>query len=445
MTNLLLNTDSYKASHFLQYPKGTTHVNSYIEARGKADEVKHQGDGNIVHFGLQMFLDRYLAKPFTLADIDEAEELFTAHGEPFNRLGWDLILNRHGGYLPVEIESVPEGTCWAPLTPLVQLRNTDPDFPWLTSYLETALLRAVWYPSTVATISRNIKLLIGAYLKDTADNCDGLAFKLHDFGCRGVSSHESAAAGGLAHLVNFMGTDTVPALIAARRHYSAPLAGFSIPASEHSTITAWGRDGEVDAYRNMLSKFALPGRLVACVSDSYDIYHAAKNIWGKELKDAVLASGATLVVRPDSGDPRVVVLALLEILGERFGFTTNTKGYKVLNPAVRIIQGDGVNYNAIREILLGAREKGWSADNLAFGMGGALLQQCNRDTYKYAMKASAIKIGGTWYDVYKDPVTDPGKVSKRGRQTSKHLQTVWKDGSLKRRYTLEQVRENAKI
>ena len=201
----------------------------------------------------------------------------------------------------------------------------------------------------------------------------------------------------------------------------------------------------MDAYRNMLSKFAFPGRLVACVSDSYDIYHAAKNIWGKELKDAVLASGATLVVRPDSGDPRVVVLALLEILGERFGFTTNTKGYKVLNPAVRIIQGDGVNYNAIREILLGAREKGWSADNLAFGMGGALLQQCNRDTYKYAMKASAIKIGGTWYDVYKDPVTDPGKVSKRGRQTSKHLQTVWKDGSLKRRYTLEQVRENAKI
>jgi nicotinamide phosphoribosyltransferase len=444
LTSIIHNTDSYKASHFLQYPPKTEVVNSYIEARGLSPKMQYQGDGKIVHFGLQMFLKDYMAKSnrVTSADIDYAEALYKAHGEPFNREGWEIIHKEHNGLLPVIIESQPEGLPLAPLTPLVQVRNTDERLPWVTSYLETALLRAIWYPSTVATVSRNIKLLIAKYMKANCDTMDGLPFKLHDFGCRGVSSYESAAIGGLAHLVNFMGTDTVPALLYARTFYDCDIAGFSIPAAEHSTITSWGRDGELDAYRNMLQKFARPGSLVAVVSDSYDIYHAAGQIWGTDLKDEVIASGATVVIRPDSGNPRNVVLRVLDILGERFGYVTNSKGFKVLPPCVRIIQGDGIDYTSIEEILDWMHTKGWAVDNIAFGMGGALLQHCNRDTFKYAMKASAAKVDGVWRDVFKDPVTDNGKRSKRGILSS-GMETIWADGELKKQYTFDEVRANS--
>jgi nicotinamide phosphoribosyltransferase len=192
------------------------------------------------------------------------------------------------------------------------------------------------------------------------------------------------------------------------------MAGFSIPAAEHSTITAWGRDGEADAYRNMLRQFAKPGSLVAVVSDSYDLFNAVEKLWGGELLDDVRKSGATIVIRPDSGIPEEVVLQTAIRLERVFGSRLNTKGYKVLNH-VRIIQGDGINAQSIRQILANLKFNGFSADNVAFGMGGALLQQINRDTFKFAMKTSAVRIGSAWRDVYKDPATDPGKRSKAGR------------------------------
>lgn len=419
MSNLILNTDSYKASHFLQYPAGTKFVSSYIEARGVSRDcpIPNVYELEMVNFGLQMFIKEYLVKPITKADIDEAEEVFLAHGEPFNREGWEYILNVHGGRMPLSIEALPEGMIFQTGIPQVQVMNTDPIVPWLTSYIETALLRAVWYPSSVATISREMKKLIYAHLKQTSDDPAGqIPFKLHDFGARGVSSLESAGIGGVAHLVNFLGTDTVTGLMYARKYYGEKMAGFSIPAAEHSTITSWGDQNEARAYENMVTKFGKPGALVAVVSDSYDIFNAADKIWGQELKEKVLASGATVVVRPDSGDPVNVNLRLIEILGNRFGNTFNQKGYKVLHPSVRIIQGDGVNFDSVDKILSNFRANGWSAENIAFGMGGALLQKVNRDTFKYAMKANAISDGSGWKDVYKDPITDKGKQSKRGRQ-----------------------------
>ena len=198
-----------------------------------------------------------------------------------------------------------------------------------------------------------------------------------------MSSQESAAIGGAAHLVNFMGSDTVAGIWLANLIYHHPMAGFSVPAAEHSTMTAWGREGEVDAYRNMLTQFAKPGSVVAVVSDSWDLWNALENIWGGTLKEAVLSSGATVVIRPDSGHPATVVLRALRILEERFGVTTNSKGFKVLN-AVRIIQGDGVDRDSLQEVLELARNHGYSATNLAFGMGGALLQRLDRDTQKFA-------------------------------------------------------------
>jgi nicotinamide phosphoribosyltransferase len=208
------------------------------------------------------------------------------------------------------------------------VESTDARAFWLPSYLETLLLR-LWYPVTVPTISWHVKRTIREFLLKTSDDPEGqIPFKLHDFGARGVSSTESAGIGGLAHLVNFLGTDTVAALLAGRAWYGEAMPGFSIPAAEHSTITSWGRAHEADAFRNMLRQFARPGALVAVVSDSYDIYQAIREHWGRTLRDEVIRSGATLVVRPDSGDPVEVVHQSLSLLDEAFGSTLNGRGYK---------------------------------------------------------------------------------------------------------------------
>lgn len=216
-------------------------------------------------------------------------------------------------------------------------------------------------------------------------------------------------------MVNFMGTDTISGIMAARRYYNADMAGFSIPAAEHSTITSWGRDNEVAAYANMLDQFSGEGKLVAVVSDSYDLWHAIDNIWGGELKEKVESTGGTLVIRPDSGDPVEIVTETIERLMAKFGYSTNSKGYRVLPDCIRVIQGDGVSLKTIEAILAAMEKVGQSADNIAFGMGGELLQKVNRDTMKFAMKASAAKVNGEWRDVFKDPVTDQGKRSKKGR------------------------------
>jgi len=408
--NSILNTDSYKMSHWKQYPPGAEKVYSYIESRGGEFD-------RLVFFGLQSFIKRYLMKPITKQDINLAEVLTKAHGLMFNRSGWEYILKVHGGRLPLSIKAVKEGTVVPPHIPLVTVENTDPNCAWVTSFGETPILRAVWYPSTVATVSYHAKIIIYKYLVDTCDNPDDqIAFKLHDFGYRGVSSKESGELGGLGHLINFMGTDTMGALAEAIVSYNATgPVGYSIPAAEHSTITSWGRDSEKAAYENMIDQFGGEGKMYAVVSDSYNIYNAVEHIWGEELKDKVLEKGGCLVVRPDSGNPADVVLQTINMLGSKFGFTVNRKGFKVLNAAVRVIQGDGINLNSIEEICLTLRANGWSIENIAFGMGGGLLQSVNRDTLKWAMKCSAICINGKWQDVYKDPITDPGKASKRGR------------------------------
>ena len=241
------------------------------------------------------------------------------------------------------------------------------------------------------------------------------AFKLHDFGARGGTSQESAALAGMAHLVNFMRTDMIEGVLAARRYYGEEMAGFSIPAAEHSTITAWGREGEVDAYRNMLRQFAKPGSTVAVVSDSYDLMKVVGGVWGGVLKDTIMASGATVVVRPDSGDPLIIPIGVMRALDGAFGSTVNNLGYKVLPPCIRVIQGDGINSQSLPLLLEAVMAAGYSVDNIALGMGGGLHQLLNRDTQQFAMKCSAVSIADIWHDVSKEPVTDRGKRSKRGR------------------------------
>jgi nicotinamide phosphoribosyltransferase len=436
--NLILATDSYKASHWLQYPNGTQYINSYIEPRKSAISSE------VVNFGLQMFLMDKLSKPISYDDVEEAAEIFAAHGEPFNKAGWEYIVDKHGGYMPVRIEAVPEGKVIKLRDVQVQVINTDPAVPWITNYLETMILRAVWYPSTVATISREAKKTIYRYLKETSDDPDGqIMFKLHDFGARGCTSSEQAMIGGTAHLVNFMGTDTVEALVAARRYYAENMAGYSVPAAEHSTIMAWKH--EAWAFNNMIDKFGGPNKLYAVVSDTYDIDNAVNFIWGTQLVDKVKATGGTLVVRPDSGDPVTVTERVIKGLSEKFCFIVNNKGYKVLHPSVRVIQGDGVNLKSIGDILQNLKMRGFSAENIAFGMGAGLLQKCDRDTFSYAMKASAINIEGEWRDIQKNPASDPTKASKAGIQKSPDLVPVFENGDILKNWSLTEARKNASL
>lgn len=409
--NIILNTDSYKFSHYLQYPENTAFVHSYIESRGGAYPAT-------IFFGLQYILKEFLSKPFTLEDINQAEALVKAHGEPFNREGFEYILKKYDGYFPVEIKAVKEGTLVPTGNVMVTIENTDPKCYWVTSFLETMLMR-VWYPITVATREFYLRKTISDYLKMTADKeaLGGLPFKLNDFGARGASSTETSAIGGMAHLLSFAGTDNVLALEAAINYYYAKdMVGFSIPAAEHSTMTSWGGvEGEPLAMENMLDKFNKPGTLVAVVSDSYNIWNAIKNYWGDKFLERIKNSGGTVVVRPDSGDPINTPIEVIKELMNKVGSTINSRGYKILPPYFRVIQGDGVDEKTIPLILQGLEKEGISTDNIAFGMGGAMLQQLNRDTCKMAMKCSAICVDGAWRDVYKSPITDTGKESKKGR------------------------------
>ncbi len=475
-----IDTDSYKVSHRPQYPAGTEAVSSYLESRNSmwrsTSSLAPVGYDGGVFFGLQYFLKEYMSKPITKYDVDEDQELSIDHGLPFNREPWDILVREHGGRFPVAIEALPEGTVVPAGVPLVQMRNTDPRMYHLNSHLETRMLSAVWYGSTVATLSREIKRICRQYLLQTdgtekALDAMVIGFFLNDFGSRGVSSQESAQLGGAAHLVNFIGTDNKVSLYMLKKYYNERMAGYSIPAAEHSTITSWGKEREVDAYRNMLTTFGDTNKLIAVVSDSYDIYNAVSNIWGGVLKDEVIAYGAKggrLVVRPDSGVPEKVVPQILDLLGAKFGYTTNAKGYKVLPPYIGVIQGDGINYESIKRILAALVNAKWAVSNIVFGMGGALLQQVNRDTMGFAMKASAIEIDGIWHDVFKDPVTDTGKKSKRGRQAvfyrdhvgyiaanigetpesdlpNNLLVPTWRNGRLLQDHTLAAIRERAAL
>ncbi|MGQ0633025.1 MAG: nicotinate phosphoribosyltransferase [Planctomycetaceae bacterium] len=460
--NPLLFTDSYKMGHFRQYPAGTEHVYSYFESRGSDPAL---GFTEITFFGLQYLLDSLAGTYFTAADIDDALRMCRLHfgdDRNFNRAGWQYILQAHGGRLPVRIRAVPEGTVVPPHNCLMTVENTDPRCYWLTNWLETQLVQ-VWYPTTVATQSREMKKTLLKYLRQSGDPAT-IDFRLHDFGFRGTPGIETAAFGSAAHLVNFKGTDTLPGLALLAEVYGEECGGESIPASEHSTITAWGERHELDAMQNMLEQY--PAGTVACVSDSFDIFRACAEYWGGALNDQVLKRYGTLVIRPDSGDPATVLCRVLEILGQKFPVSVNAKGFKVLDSHVRVIQGDGIDFHSLAKILETVTRHGWSADNLVFGSGGGLLQKVNRDTLKFAFKCSSVVVNGAARDVFKRPVTDHGKQSKSGRlklicderdgvaayRTEPEgapghdlLQTVLENGEVLRRTTFADVRRRASV
>lgn len=457
--NIILNTDSYKFSQYQQTPEHTEYVVCYIESRGGEYD-------DTVFFGLQMFLREYLTKPITQEMIDDAESFVDAHmGKGiFNRDGWEYILNELDGFLPLHIESVKEGTLVPTGNVLVTVVNTDPNCYWLPTCIETSILRGVWYPTTVATNSWTSRQSITKFMEATFVGSPhelntAVDSMLHDFGARGVSSLESSGIGGAAHLINFTGSDNVRGIQYANHYYNHPMSAISVPASEHSVTCMWGKGRETDAYRNMAKQYGDKFFAFSVVSDSYDIFNAVENIWGGELKELVIELDGWLVIRPDSGDPATVVAKILLLLETAFGCTYNSKGYKILNH-VKVLQGDGITTASIEGILSKLIGYKFSAENVLFGQGGALLQQLDRDTCRWAYKASAALIDGAWIDVFKDPITDAGKRSKRGRlmlyrtpegefKTStidnklgeEMLTPVFLNGKILRTTTLAEVRE----
>lgn len=451
--NICTLSDSYKMCHHKFYPKGTEYVYSYFEARKSATFNK------TVFYGLQALIkENFEGVVVTKEKIDQAEKLIDIHlGKGvFNRKGWEYILNNCGGKLPVRIKAVPEGTPVTKDNVLMTVENTDPNCAWLTNYLETVLSH-VWYTSTVSTLSREIKIMLDHYLNITADNKNILPFQLHDFCYRGVEGVDAAGAGGSAHLVNFMGTDTIAGIEYAMQYYGANVCGYSVHATEHSIQTALGKNREDEVFQNLLTE--CPTGILSVVIDSYD-YMKFIEVAGTKFKDQILNRDGKVVFRPDSGDPVSVSSDVINTLGKYFGYTTNSKGFKVLNPKVGMLYGDGLNYNKIRSILFQFNMEGWSTENIIFGMGGGLAQTVSRDTQYCAFKSSAQFRDGIWHIIQKEP-RESSKKSKGGRlsllnnngvwstvpETTEGdcLITVFENGVLVKEYTFDQIRDNAKL
>ena len=467
--NLILMTDSYKLSHWKQYPKGMRKVYSYLESRG-GDYPK------TMFFGLQYYLINYLqGSVVTMEDVEEANEFSKAHfgTDIFNREGWEYIVKRHGGKLPLRIKAVKEGSVVPVSNVLMTIENTDPNCYWLTNAMETLLMK-IWYPITIATNSFYAKNIILKFLDKTSDDTSGLPFKLHDFGYRGVSSEETAGLGAMANLVNFMGTDTLAGITYANKFYQGnnEMFAFSVPASEHSVACSFGIDLEEDYFLNMLEQY--PTGIVSIVSDTYNVFNFVETM-GRKYKDKILERDGTVVFRPDSGDPVEVNMKLIDVLWGIFGGSYTKNGYKLLDSHVRLIQGDGIDNDMIELILFTAKANGYSADNWVFGSGGGLLQKFDRDTLKFAIKASYGEkeiIGSHGKGVFKfpiskDPVTSKGKRSKGGKlilhkssgrfstissedqsdamfnSYIDQLETVFENGEIKRLQTFEEVRNIA--
>lgn len=453
-SNIILATDSYKLTHWNMYDVGTQHIYSYLESRGGPYPAT-------VFFGLQYILKRYLEGAVVTRDkIEEAAALCEQHfsTELFNRKGWERILNVHGGKLPVEIKAVKEGSLVPVSNVLMTIENTDPQLPWLTNALESLLLH-VWYPTTVATVSHHVKETFKKY------GVNNPSFMLHDFGYRGVSSHESAAIGGAAHLINFLGTDTLPAMVLVRDYYGASLSqlAYSVAASEHSVMTLDG-----PAFEHRLAErlvYNYPNQILSLVADSYNIYEFVKWCTSEHMVNALRYNKTKLVIRPDSvtnehNTPASLVVWILNTLATalRDKCSSDSAGRSLLPENYRVLWGDGIDPEGIQEILQACVDASFSPENLVFGMGGGLLQKVNRDTCKFAIKCSAAMVNGKWRDVQKNPL-DSTKKSKAGKLALQcnydgtyttrdqwfnpdedQLQTVFRNGLVTKQYMFDEIR-----
>lgn len=483
-TNRVMLADSYKYSHPWQYPKGTTAMYDYAEARSSKVYPK------TVFFGLQYILKEYFTIPISEAEVVEAKMYAKFHGIPFDSEGWMYIAQELQGKLPVKIRAVKEGSVIPNGNVLFTIESTDPKVFWVASWLETVLMK-VWYTCNVATRSYYVKQMLIEYAEKTQDT-PFVDLQFHNFGDRGSSSVESAGIGGMAHLTQFLGTDNFQSIkyidkfygqdsgstehtvypqsldkTIERREEFLKSVGISIPATEHSTTTSWGKNAEFDMIENHI-KNNKGQYIIAGVMDSYNYLKAVDIVTGVERFRSLIDSPEypIFVLRPDSGDPIEMINATIDIMEENgVPFTENKKGYKVWDK-YRIIWGDGIDMEAMKSMLDILEFRGYSSENIAFGSGGWLMQQHDRDTLGFAVKCSSITVNGEERDVFKDPITAPNKKSKKGRVTTYYnpatdtyftdkigedfegafdvLETVFENGVMAKTYNINDIRDNSK-
>ncbi|MFV0556644.1 MAG: nicotinate phosphoribosyltransferase [Lactovum sp.] len=408
MENLILTTDAYKLTHWQEYPSELSKLYSYCEARegGLFDSV--------VFFGLQMIIHDHLLEAITNDMINEAEEeaaMTFGTRKYFNREVWEKV--RDLGYLPIKIKSLPEGTKVKTGTVLFTLESTEAWFATTLNALETVLMH-VWYPTTLATNGFYIKQALLKFYEESG-NLDNLPFAVNDFGLRGATSKEAAERGGAAHLLHFQGTDNMVANRAIKEIYDLAGRGLSVWATEHSVATSYGEsEGEFDYLNSQLDR-SEEESTISIVIDSFDSLNFIDRVVGsKEISEKIKKRSGRVVFRPDSGNPIETPIAVIEHLSKIFGYSINKKGYKVLNHNVGVIQGDGMKRETITELYRTLLALSWSADNIITGSGGGLLQQgFDRDTQRFAIKASYAELeDGSEINVQKKT---PGKLSKSGR------------------------------
>lgn len=427
-------TDSYKQSHPEAYPECLS-AGAYIEARkGFAGDTE---DRRLVVNGVRYFVERFLARQWREEDVAEAElilQTFCPGGTPhpfpadlFRKFIRPKSEGGNDGYFPVRVRALRDGQAVLARTPMFVF-EADGEYARLVTWLETLALQSVWYMSSVATLSRRVRDLVDAAFERSVDpEMDFLRdSRLHDFGMRGCTSLEQTIMGGSAHLLSFDGSDTLSAIWYIRSHLGGEGVGSSIPATEHSLMMS--HSSELAAVERMVELYG--SGLFATVADTYDYTRFLNEVVPKVASE-VQNKGGFHVVRPDSGDPVACVIEALHALERAYGADVNSKGYKVIRGA-GVIQGDGIDHVVLERILDATLEAGFSAQNVAFGMGGGLLQKVNRDTLSFACKLSYRTIEsleapeGLTVPLMKDPKTDPGKRSQPGR-----LAVIEQNGALR--------------
>jgi nicotinamide phosphoribosyltransferase len=434
--DVITETDAYKLGHRRQYPHGTEVVFSNLTARGsRVPDMNHT-----VFFGLQAFLARLNEKWYAFFELSLDElEILGSRYEDFLR---DLLGSRdkvdfehfrqlHAlGHLPLRIKAFREGSLVPLRVPYLTIENTDPRFFWLTNHIESSLSAGMWLPVTSATLAWRARLLLEERAAESGDTTNAAIRQGHDFSYRGMEGSHAAAMSGAGHLVSFRGTDTLPAIRFVQRYYgggaTGELIGTSVNATEHSVMTAEGRNGEFGVYERLLDEY--PVGVLSLVSDSYDLWSVLTDFLPR-LKDKIMSRYGTLVIRPDSGDPELITCGdtdapegtpqrkgVVRLLAETFGTVTNTAGYRLLDPHVGVVYGDGITYERADAITANLIRQGFASTVVTLGFGSFTYQYQTRDTFGMAMKATWVQVNGEGRDIFKDPVTDDGtKKSAKGR------------------------------
>lgn len=423
--------DFYKVSHKDQYPKGTEKIYStWIPRTSRNEEINE-----VVAFGFQGFIKEYLIDFFNNEFFSVGVESICAEYERYMKFTLGVqnpdsshIRELHQlGYMPIKIVAVPEGTKVPLRVPMLTIENTKPEFFWATNYLETIMSAELWLPSTSATLANKYREILEYWAMKTVGNVGHVQFQGHDFSMRGMTSLHSAATSGAGHLLSFVGTDTIPAIMYHEEFYNAnienELVGTSIPATEHSVQCTFGDDELY--FRTMISE-VYPQGFVSIVSDGYDYWKMISDVI-PSLKDIIMARDGKVVVRPDSGDPVKIICGdntssdsfvrkgTVESLWETFGGTVNELGYKELDSHIGVIYGDAITIERANEICRQLESKGFASSNIVFGIGSYTYQYNTRDTFGFALKATYAVVNGQGIKIFKDPKTDDGvKKSLKG-------------------------------